>query len=184
VPTVFSHPAVPLALGLGLGPEIVPRRLVAAGVVASILPDLDVVTFHLGIPYSADLGHRGLSHSFLLAALVALAGAAGHRALQAGFARAFLFLFVAAASHGVLDAFTDGGLGVAFFWPVSGRRFFAPAAWRVVEVSPISVSGFLSWRGLVVLGSELRWIWPPVAALGLILFGVRRGLGRRERTLG
>ncbi|MGH7367883.1 MAG: metal-dependent hydrolase [Candidatus Rokuibacteriota bacterium] len=182
MPTVFSHAAAPLALGLGLGPEIVPRRLLAAGVVASVLPDLDVVAFHLGIPYSADLGHRGLSHSLFFAAVMALVGAAGHRALRAGFPRAYLFLFVAAASHGALDAFTDGGLGVAFLWPWSGERYFAPDAWRVVEVSPIGVSRFLSWRGLAVLGSELRWIWPPALALGLVLFGVRRARGRRERT--
>ena len=182
MPTVFSHPAVPLALGLGLGPRIVSPRLLAAGVVASVLPDLDVVTFQLGIPYSADLGHRGLSHSLLAAAAVALAGAAGHRVLRATFGWAFLFLFVATASHGALDAFTDGGLGVAFVWPWSGRRYFAPEAWRVVEVSPISVARFLSPRGLAVLGSELRFIWPPAIALGLVLFAARRARERGERT--
>ena len=183
MPTVFSHAAAPLALGLGLGRGTVPRRLLVAGIVGAALPDLDVVTFHLGIPYSADLGHRGFSHSLAFAALVGLAGAAGHRALRAGFARAFVFLFAATVSHGVLDAFTDGGLGVAFLWPWSGERYWAPQAFRVVEVSPISVSRFLSGRGLAVLGSELRWIWLPALAAGLILVGVRRAWARKE-TLG
>jgi inner membrane protein len=183
MPTVFSHAAVPLALGLGLGRATIPRRLLVAGVVAAVVPDLDVVTFQLGIPYSADLGHRGFSHSLFFAALVGLAGAAGHRLLGAGVARAFLFLFAATASHGVLDAFTNGGLGVAFLWPWSGERFWAPDALRVVEASPISVARFLSARGLTVLGSELRWIWPPALAIGLILFGLRRA-GARERTVG
>ena len=183
MPTVFSHAAVPLALGLGLGRATIPRRLLVAGVVAAVVPDLDVVTFQFGIPYSADLGHRGFSHSLFFAALVGLAGAAGHRFLGAGVARAFLFLFAATASHGVLDAFTNGGLGVAFLWPWSGERFWAPDALRVVEASPISVARFLSARGLTVLGSELRWIWPPALAIGLILFGLRRA-GARERTVG
>ena len=72
MPTVFSHAAAPLALGLGLGRTTVPRRLLAVGVVAAALPDLDVVTFSFGIPYAADLGHRGFSHSLAFAALVGL----------------------------------------------------------------------------------------------------------------
>ncbi len=126
MPTVLSHAAVPLALGVGLGAEVVPRRLLLAGALVSALPDLDVITFHWGIPYSAGLGHRGFSHSLLVAAVVALAGAAAAPALRTGSARAFVFLFVAAASHGALDAFTNGGLGVAFLWPWSEQRFFAP----------------------------------------------------------
>lgn len=183
MPTVFSHAAIPLALGLGLGRDVIPRRLLVAGVVAAAVPDLDVVTFHFGVPYSADLGHRGFSHSLLFAALVGFAGAAGHRLLGAGLAWAFLFLFLATVSHGVLDAFTNGGLGVAFLWPWSGERFWAPDALRVVEASPISVSRFLSARGLTVLGSELRWIWPPAVAIELILVGLRRARAR-ERAAG
>ena len=114
---------------------------------------------------------------------MALAGAAGHRALGAGFARAFLFLFAATVSHGVLDAFTNGGLGVAFLWPWSGERYWAPDALRVVEASPISLGRFLSARGLAVLGSELRWIWLPALAAGLVLVGVRRARAW-GRTLG
>ncbi len=191
MPTIFSHPAVPLALGGGLSRDVVPRRLLLAGVVASVLPDLDVLAFRLGVAYSADLGHRGVSHSLLFAALVGLAGALAHRALGSGFGRAFAFLFVATASHGVLDAFTNGGLGIAFLWPWSGTRYFAPDPFRVIEVSPIGLSRFLSPRGLAVLESELRWIWLPAVAAGLALAGVRRVLrGRRppgpsgERTSG
>ncbi len=179
MPTVLSHPAVPLVLGGGLGREIVPRRLLLAGVLVSVLPDLDVVTFRLGVPYAADLGHRGFSHSLLFAALVALAGAAAHRALSCGFMRALAFLFISTASHGILDAFTDGGLGIAFLWPWSGDRYFAPGALRVLEASPLAPSRFLSWRGVAVLTSELCWIWLPALTVGLMLLAARR---RRERT--
>jgi inner membrane protein len=50
MPTLFSHPAVPLALRFGLGREAVSRELLVSGMATSILPDLDVVAFSLGIP--------------------------------------------------------------------------------------------------------------------------------------
>jgi inner membrane protein len=174
VPTVFSHPAVPLVLRAGLGAEVVPRRLLVAGVLASALPDLDVVTFRLGVPYWAELGHRGLTHSLLFAALVALAGAAAHRALRAGAAATFLFLLASTASHGLLDSLTNGGLGIALLWPFTDTRYFAPDGLRVIEVSPIGVSRFLSARGLTVIGSELRWIWLPALGAALALTAARR----------
>ena len=135
---------------------------------------MPTVFSHAGVPYGSALGHRGFSHSLCAAAAVALAGAALSRSLRAGAGRTVLFLFVAIASHGVLDAFTDGGQGVALRWPVSAERFFAPAALRVLEVSPIGLTHFLSARGITVLESELRWIWLPALALCPILIGARR----------
>ena len=173
MPTVFSHAAVPLALGLGLGRDAVPPRLLLAGVVASTVPDLDVLTFSWGVPYAAPLGHRGFSHSLLFAVALALLGAAAARALRAPPVRTFAFLFVAGASHGALDTLTTGGLGVALLWPWSDRRLFAPAALRVIAVSPLGL-GFFSARGLTVLGSEVLWIWPIALAVSLMLVGVRR----------
>jgi inner membrane protein len=181
MPTALSHPAVPLALGLGLGGRAVPPRLLAAGIVASVLPDLDVITlFHFGVPSSAVLGHRGFSHSLFFAALAALAGAAGRRALGAGFAQAFVFLFVAMASHGALDVLTRGGPGVALLWPITGERFFAPV--RMIEVSPLGVAWLFSSRGATVLLSELRWIWLPSGLLTLVLAGLRFACARARRA--
>ncbi|HJW76929.1 MAG: hypothetical protein A2V77_04030 [Anaeromyxobacter sp. RBG_16_69_14] len=139
-------------------------RLVAAVVVASALPDLDVVAFRFGIPYAAQLGHRGFSHSLAFAALVALLGAGCHRLLRSGRMATFAFLFAATASHGVLDAFTNGGLGVAFFWPFSPTRYFAPI--RMIQVALLTAARLLSPRGFVVLASELLWVWLPCAGLG------------------
>jgi inner membrane protein len=171
MPTLFSHPAVPLALRFGLGREAVSRELLVSGMATSILPDLDVVAFSLGIPYAAELGHRGFSHSPVFAALVTLLGACSHRALGCSFRKAFWFLFFATASHGVLDAFTNGGLGIAFFWPFSGERTFAP--FQVIMVSPISVSRFLTRRGVRVLVSELFWVWLPSVLVAAALAAVR-----------
>jgi len=177
MPTVFSHPAVPLAVGLGLGRARIPPRLLLAGVAVSILPDLDSLTFRVGISYGAALGHRGLSHSLLFAVAVGLVGACAYRALRTGWGRAFAFLCLATASHGVLDACTTGGLGVAFLWPWSQARHFAPL--QVIEVAPLSLARLLSPRGATVLASELLWVWLPCAAAGLALAGLRVGLARR-----
>lgn len=175
MPTVLSHAAVPLALGLGLGPSAVPPRLMAAGAIAAALPDLDVVAFRLGVPYAAQFGHRGFSHSLVFAVAVALVGASCHRPLRMGSLAAFAFLFAAAASHGVLDAFTDGGLGVAFLWPFSSSRYFAP--FRPITVSPLGAARLLSSRGAAVAVSELLWVWLPAAALGATI-----AIGRRVRS--
>ena len=63
------------------------------------------------------------------------------------------YLFLAAASHGLLDARTDGGLGVAFFSPFHQDRYFLP--WRPIRVSSMGVSRFFTGRGLAALPSEL-----------------------------
>jgi inner membrane protein len=167
MPTILSHPAVPIAMAIGLGRKFVSKRLLFAGAFVSILPDLDVVAFRLGIPYAAAFGHRGFSHSILAAVIVAIAGACLFRFLRSTFRRAFLFLFVAMVSHGILDAFTNGGLGIAFFWPWSGERFFAPV--QVIEVAPLGISRFLSARGMAVLWSEFLWVWMPLMGLAAAL---------------
>jgi len=161
MPTVPTHAAIPLALGLGLGRRRIPTPLLLAGVTASVLPDGDVLMMHLGVPYASAFGHRGFTHSILFAGLVALLGASLLR--RTPFRRAWAFLFMAAVSHPILDAFTTGGLGVALLWPFSEFRFFAP--WRVIRVSPLSLSRLLSDRGLRVGVSELLWVWLPCLLL-------------------
>ncbi len=176
MPTILTHPAVPLAIGLGLGSGIVPRRLLVAGVIASIVPDLDVIGIQFGVVSGTQFAHRGFTHSVAFAAGLAILGGLASRWFRATPAVAFFFLFFAAASHGVLDSFTNGGSGIAFLWPFSDGRFFAP--WSVIEVSPIGVSRFLSDRGATVLMSELLWVWSPALVLALLLATWRRRLVR------
>jgi inner membrane protein len=181
MPTILTHPAVPLALAVGLGANTVPRRLLAVGIVASMAPDLDVLSFRFGIAYASAFGHRGFTHSLLFATLVALLGACAWRAYRTSFPRAFAFLWIAAASHGLLDAFTTGGLGIAFGWPWTLRRyFFAP---QVIEVSPLGLSQFLSARGAAVLVSEMLWVWLPALLLAAALASIRLGLARRRSAV-
>ncbi len=182
MPTVFTHPAVPIALAVGLGSKAVPPRLLMAGIVASVLPDLDVIAFRFGIAYADEFGHRGFSHSLLCAALVALLGAVLYRWYGTGFRRAWAVLFVSMASHGVLDAFTTGGQGIAFFWPWSDARFFAP--WQVIEVATLRWARFFSHRGAVVLKSEFWWVWVPLMSVAITMLLWRRGVAWRVRGRG
>jgi inner membrane protein len=146
--------------------------LLIAGVVASIVPDFDVIGIQFGVVYGTEFAHRGFTHSLAFAAALALLTCFASRFLRASAAAVFLFLFAATASHGVLDSFTNGGSGIAFAWPFSAERFFSP--FRVIEVSPIGVSRFLSARGASVLASELLWVWSPAVVVALALNGLRR----------
>jgi len=127
----------------------------------SLAPDLDVISFHLGIPYEAPFGHRGASHSLVFA--VALAGLCAALPGRGGASRlrTFLIAWVVVTTHGLLDALTDGGMGVALSWPFDDARFFAP--WRPIPVAPVGMH-MLSVRGLQVVGFELLafaplWVW-------------------------
>jgi inner membrane protein len=142
-----------------------------AGVAVSLIPDLDILAFRYGISYASNFGHRGFSHSLLFAAALALLGACAFRYFQASFVRVFVFLFLAAVSHGILDAFTNGGLGIAFLWPFTPERYFAPV--QVIQVAPIGISRFLSPRGVTVLISEILWVWIPCITIGISLYAMK-----------
>jgi len=165
MPSALSHPAVPLALALALGPARVPPRLLALGIVAAILPDADALGLRLGIAYESGLGHRGASHSLLIAALMGLLAAGVAPGLRCGRWAAALFVAGCAASHGLLDMATNGGHGVALWWPFSEERLWWPE--RPIETSPLSLRRFFTSQGGAVILSELRWIWAPAALLGL-----------------
>jgi len=166
MPTILTHPAVPLALGLALGSRTISPRLLTVGLMASVLPDLDVLAFRFGIPYAHDLGHRGASHSLAFAALLGLLALVMAGPLRASRKAAFLFVFAAAASHGLLDMLTNGGMGVALAWPLSGERFFFPV--QVIEASPLGLGRFLGPAGAKVMVSELVWVWGPCAVVAAV----------------
>lgn len=169
--TILSHPAIPLAIALGCGRQVISWPLLAVGVICTMLPDLDVLAFRFGLPYGHDFGHRGFSHSLLFALLMGIAGVILCRLLKAPPWTAFWFLLVSTASHGLLDALTTGGKGVAFFWPFDKTRYFFP--WQVIPVSPIGISSFLKHGGLSVLRAELFWVWLPSLVLAIALYCLR-----------
>jgi inner membrane protein len=71
MPSIITHAAVPLALWCAADRGRIPPRLLAAGVIAAMLPDADVLAFALQIPYADAFGHRGASHSLLFAGVLA-----------------------------------------------------------------------------------------------------------------
>ncbi|WP_046242749.1 metal-dependent hydrolase [Hymenobacter terrenus] len=163
--SAFAH----AALGATLGKILLPNHRhwpswVAAACCAA-LPDVDALGYKLGVPYDSLWGHRGLTHSLLAAAVVAVVGAVlGQLATPSRRPPAgrLALLFLATASHGVLDAMTTGGLGVAFFSPWDLERYFFGI--RPIKVSPIGIKAFFSGRGLRVLASEAIWVGLPCLA--------------------
>jgi inner membrane protein len=161
----------------------IPKRVWVIGAICSVLPDIDVIGFRFGIHYGDFWGHRGFTHSLFFAAILAtLVAFAGFSRGTPGISRVslWIYFFLATASHGLLDAMTNGGLGVAFFSPFDNTRYFLP--WRPIAVSPISVTRFFSERGVAVLQSELLWIWIPAGLLAILVLVLKRVLKRSEES--
>lgn len=125
----------------------------------SFLPDADVLGFGWGIPYGHAFGHRGAAHSTVLALGLGLV-AAFHFARSKRPAWPVLLVAATVASHGLLDAFTDGGKGIALLWPLTEERFFAP--WRPIPVAPIGLR-FWSLVGLKIALFEAALFFPLLA---------------------
>ena len=173
--SAFSHAIASVALGSTFRTSPRPARFWLLGMLCAVLPDADVVGFAFGIPYEHVLGHRGLSHSLVFAAVLAttvVALAFRSKRFTASRMKLWWYFFVATVSHGVLDAMTTGGLGVAFLAPFNDSRFFFP--FRPILVSPIGVGRFFSEWGLAVIRSEVLWIWLPSAVLAGAMLVFRR----------
>ena len=173
--SAFSHAIVALAMGKAFQNKELRWRELFLGAFCSAVPDLDVIGFSFGIGYGDLWGHRGMTHSVVFAAVFAgslvMLWYRGKPAVA--MAGLFLYFFLCTASHGVLDAMTDGGLGVAFFSPFDTTRYFFPV--RPVIVSPIGVSEFFSAQGARILASEALWIWLP-SGVAFLVFRVTQRL--------
>jgi inner membrane protein len=179
MPTIVTHGFVAAALGKGLTAGRVPARFWFLSVLCSILPDVDVLGFPLGIRYRDMLGHRGLSHSLVFAIFLSLiVTLLAFPQVRQKWTRFLLFsyFFAVTASHGVLDAMTDGGLGIAFFAPFDNTRYFFP--FRPIKVSPIGLA-FLSARGPDVVWSEFLWVCIPSSIITGTILGLRKLRRRR-----
>jgi inner membrane protein len=173
MPTIFTHGAIGFiaaksVFGVAQDRRLPDRRLIVASILLPMLPDLDGL-FITRVPYGSLFGHRGITHSLLIAA-VAGTGAAilavrGKWAPGRSFAALAAFFTLITASHGLFDAMTSGGMGVAFFAPFDDTRYFLP--WRPIPVSPMSAAGLMTPRGLRVLRWEfaLFWLFAVAAAL-------------------
>ena len=163
MPTAISHAAVAVAAGLAFAPRDVPNYFWPLAVACSIIADADAIGFSFDVPYGHFFGHRGFFHSPFLALFFSIFVTFIFFRDTEIFSKRwffyFIFFFFLSASHGILDAFTNGGLGIALLSPLSNTRYFSP--WTPIPVSPIGIKAFLSEGGLMVLKSELWWIWIP-----------------------
>jgi inner membrane protein len=182
MPTPMTHAAVGAAFGTLLPPGRHRLRATVALAALAASPDIDGIGFLYGVPYSHPWGHRGIAHSLAGAAVVALVTLAVAWAARSPLRRhpvqLLLVSFAAVASHGLLDAMTNGGLGVGLLMPFVRDRFFFP--FRPIEVSAIDPRGFLGCAR-EVLTSELAWVWLPGSLILAAAFARRaRARGRGD----
>ena len=176
MPTIFTHGFFAFAVSK-LFRNKVNVTIMTAAIICSMLPDADVIGFRFGIPYESMWGHRGISHSIFFAALLSLIVSTiiYHTLKQKEFSffKLSLLLFISTVSHPLLDALTNGGMGVALFAPFNNERFFFP--FRPIMVSPIGASNFFSSYGLHVMKSEFVFIWiPAILVIAASLFLKRK----------
>lgn len=164
MPSLITHGFAGGVLGKTYTAEKMPARFWALSVLCSVIPDLDIIGFRFGIHYDDMLGHRGFSHSLLFALILSLMVVLLAFNRIPRFSKKWWamvgYFFVVTVSHGLLDAMTTGGYGVGFFIPFDSTRYFLP--WRIMRVSPISISAFFGARGARVLLSEFVGIWIPL----------------------
>jgi inner membrane protein len=176
MPSVFSHGIAAVAITFVSRFGKLPWKVWFLGIACATVPDLDVLGFGFGIRYGDLLGHQGLTHSLFFAAVLSLFVTfviLRNKQWNSMRYRLLIYFFAVIASHGLLDAMTDGGLGVAFFSPFDAQRYFLP--FRLIPVSPIGIGAFFTARGLEVITSEFVWIWIP----SLLLIAVFQFRGNR-----
>lgn len=139
-------------------------RPAAALVALAMAPDVDFLARHLGAAPGSPWLHRGALHS-VAACLLAAALATWWAAEPGARGRFLLAAAFAATSHPVLDAFTWGGAGIAFLWPLDGRRILAP--FHLLEAAPMGAR-LVSAHGGAFLAREALLFSP------LLLLALRR----------
>lgn len=176
MPTPLAHAYIPIALGCTVTDRNLLLRFWLLAVFCSVLADADVIGFRFGISYGDFLGHRGFFHSlffaFILSSTVVLSAFRKVRIFSKKWWLIWLFFLGISSSHGILDAFTNGGLGIALFSPFDTTRYFFP--WRPLVVSPIGIRAFFTPWGKAVLLSEVYWIWLPLTVILLIVKAYRK----------
>ncbi|MEK7485803.1 MAG: metal-dependent hydrolase [Planctomycetota bacterium] len=168
--SAFGHALVAVTIGKQIPYRNPPFIYWILGIYCANIPDLDVLSFAF-VAYGHFFGHRGFTHSIVFALLLAWGMSVLFlRQRKSDRKLFFLYLFLCTVSHPILDAMTNGGLGVAFFSPFENSRYFFP--WRPIQVSPIG-GAFFSIHGVRVIQSEFLYIGLP-CIIALLYVRVRR----------
>jgi inner membrane protein len=173
--TIYTHAFV----GLGIGKVFATRRLPAwfwlLACFLPIVPDFDAFS---SAAYGSLWGHRGFTHSLCFAlGLSLLAAALAYRLLPVKFWPLWVLFFLMVASHGILDALTDGGFGIPFFWPFSNHRYGPCGPIHVQDIGFEIPDPRVSRS----VRTELLYVWLPTTVLvGLVLiYRLERRMSRR-----
>ncbi|WP_440534654.1 metal-dependent hydrolase [Variovorax sp. YR566] len=172
MPTIFTHVAVPVCATIALGTRRVPPSALLVGMLAAIVPDFDGLAFKLGIAYGGMTGHRGFTHTLMFALVFGLLGCWLAPRWRMRRTLGWAWVALCTLSHPLLDMLTNGGIGIALFWPFDSTRYFSP--WRPIEVSPVAIKRFLSPRGAQVLLNEIFIVWAPLLGAAVIAMAIRR----------
>jgi inner membrane protein len=179
VPTFIGHAVAGISLSSTISQKQQWLKVGILSLFCAVAPDIDAIGFRLGIPYGHWLGHRGFSHSIVFAAAIGLITSL-FISEKSTRRRCLLFgvMFASGFLHDVLDAMTNGGLGVAFFSPFNNTRYFFP--WRPIEVSPLSLGRLLTLRGFRVIKSEFIWVMVPSLCFMALTVWYRTGKQHRN----
>jgi inner membrane protein len=171
MPTIITHAFTGIVSGSALYKKTFPRCFWLLTIICSIIPDADVIGFKLGIPYSSFWGHRGFFHSLFFSCVLGtvtgfILAWVEKREWKEGFLYAGYFSIVTSL-HGILDAFTNGGMGIALLSPFIEKRYFFPVT--PIKVSPIGIKGFFNERGIDILVNEILWVWIACICVALLI---------------
>ena len=126
----------------------------------SILPDADLIVVSCGAHDWGAIGHRGASHSLVMALMLGVACGLFARRMGLPALRTAIAITATVGSHGLLDTIGENGRGIPLLWPLSDHRFMSP--WRFLPDAP-RVEDFLSRDGIVSLLSEFCYFLPLMA---------------------
>ena len=178
MPSTLSHAAVAIAAGTVFSSRPAPKHFWAVSIACAVIADVDLIPFLCGVPYDHFFGHRGFFHSIFFGLLVSIAAtkyvSSVSKGLPEAWVRYFTLFFLLCVSHGLLDALSNGSIGVALFSPIDPTRYFFP--WQ--PVSMIRTRTFLTTWSLAAIRGELFWVWIPSCLVVLITVLVRT-MGRK-----
>ena len=166
MPSVFTHSLLGVAAAKIFGPERFKKtkiRFWTLSFFCPSLPDLDVIGFYLGIPYAHVMGHRGITHSLFfaltLAALITIIFFRNEKFSNKNNLLITIYFTLLIVSHGILDGFTNGGHGIAYFAPFINDRYFF--SFNPLQVSTLNPKEFFTGQGIDVIKNEFMWLWLP-----------------------
>src|SRR5437762_5645735 len=106
--SIFSHAVTAVALGTVYPTPPSASRFWTLSIACSILPDIDVVGHAFGVPYRSVWGHRGITHSFAFAIVLALVVVSLAFPQVGRFSPSWwsllVYFFAVTAAHPILDA--------------------------------------------------------------------------------